>query len=122
MIYLLDTNTCIQYITGRSPKVLARLQQQQPQDVLVCSVVKGELFYGAMRSTDPTTTLAKQHRFLRAYASVPFDDRAAVEYGRIRADLQGKGTPIGPNDLMIAAIAVAHALILVTHNRGTKAI
>jgi len=48
--------------------------------------------------------------------SLPFDDSAAEEYGKLRAHLATVGTPIGPNDLMIAAIALAHRLIVVTHN------
>ena len=47
---------------------------------------------------------------------MPFDDRCAEEYGLIRADLDHAGTPIGPNDLLIAATARAHDLVLVTHN------
>ena len=47
---------------------------------------------------------------------MPFDDRAADEYGRIRAHLAGLGMLIGPNDLLIASIALANGLILVTHN------
>jgi tRNA(fMet)-specific endonuclease VapC len=47
---------------------------------------------------------------------LPFDDAAAEAYGRLRAELARRGTPIGPNDLMIAAIALAHDLTLVTHN------
>ncbi len=50
------------------------------------------------------------------FASLPFDDPAAESYGRIRADLSAKGTLIGPNDLIIAAIAVANHLILITRN------
>ncbi len=50
------------------------------------------------------------------FVSVPFDDSAAEEYGRIRSQLADLGTPIGPNDLLIAAIALTHGLILVTHN------
>jgi tRNA(fMet)-specific endonuclease VapC len=53
---------------------------------------------------------------LAPFASLPFDDRAAEHYGRIRADLTARGDLIGPNDLLIAAIALAHNLILVTHN------
>lgn len=116
MTYLLDTNTCIRYINGRSPGVIRRLQALQPADVAVCAPVKAELFYGAARSVNPQRSLAAQQAFLRPYASLPFDDAAAQEYGRIRADLAARGTPIGPNDLLIAAIAVAHGLTLVTHN------
>jgi len=69
-----------------------------------------------MKSNRPKKTLAKQQKFLSQFVSLPFDDRAAKVYGEIRAQLAAKGTPIGPNDLMIAAIAVANNVILVTHN------
>ena len=55
-------------------------------------------------------------RLFPQFASLPFDDRAADVYGQIRADLARKGTPIGPNDFMIAAITLANDLTLVTHN------
>lgn len=54
--------------------------------------------------------------FCRRFDSLPFDDAAAEEYGRIRAELTAAGTPIGPNDLMIASIALANQLTLVTSN------
>jgi tRNA(fMet)-specific endonuclease VapC len=50
------------------------------------------------------------------FLSVPFDDRTARVYGQIRADLEAKGTPIGPNDFLIAAIALANDFTLVSHN------
>lgn len=50
------------------------------------------------------------------FVSLPFDDQSAVIYGQIRAQLAVSGTPIGPNDLLIASIALANNLILVTHN------
>ena len=50
------------------------------------------------------------------YNSLPFDDKAAEEYGVIRADLSQQGKLIGPNDLMIASIAKAYDLVLVTNN------
>jgi tRNA(fMet)-specific endonuclease VapC len=79
-------------------------------------VVKAELFYGALKSRNPVTNLAKQRRFLGRFVSLPFDDLAAEAYGRIRARLEQAGQLIGPNDLLIAAIAVAHQVMLVTHN------
>jgi tRNA(fMet)-specific endonuclease VapC len=87
-------------------------------EVAVCSVVKAELFFGAMRSRDPQKMLARQQAFFAPYASLPFDDRAAMECGRIRAELAAAGTPIGANDVLIAAIALANGLTLVTHNTG----
>ena len=116
MTYLLDTNTCIRYLNGRAPNVLQRLQALPPAEVRVCAIVKAEMYYGAMKSADPFNTLAQQKVFLDAFESLPFDDAAAEAYGRLRAELARRGTPIGPNDLMIAAIALAHDLTLVTHN------
>jgi tRNA(fMet)-specific endonuclease VapC len=75
-----------------------------------------ELLYGAHRSAHQAQTLIQVQAFCRPFQSLAFDDRAAEEYGRIRAHLDGLGTPIGPNDLMIASIALAHGLTLVTHN------
>jgi tRNA(fMet)-specific endonuclease VapC len=58
----------------------------------------------------------KQEKFLRPYATLPFDNAAAKVFGRIRAELEQQGLPIGPYDLQIAAIAMVHDLIVVTHN------
>lgn len=116
MSYLLDTNTCIRYLNGRSPAVLQRLQGLSPDEVLVCSVVRFELRYGALRSDHVEKTLAEQERFLSRFVSLPFDDAAQRHAAQIRADLARAGTPIGPYDLLIAAIALANDLTLVTHN------
>jgi tRNA(fMet)-specific endonuclease VapC len=114
--YLLDTNVCIRYLNGLAPGVLQRLHALQPVEVVVCSVVKAELFYGAQRSRDPARSLAVQRRFLQPYHSLPFDDAAAELAGTLRAQLAKQGMPIGPYDLQIAAIALAHGCTLATHN------
>jgi len=114
--YLLDTNVCARYLNSRSLVIRERLQSTNVEEIAVCSVVKVELFYGAMKSNNPQITLARQHQFLRLFVSLPFDDVIALTYGRIRAELAANGTPIGPNDFQIAAIALTHNLILVTHN------
>ncbi len=116
MRYLLDTNACIGFLTGRAPGVMRRLDSVPLSEVVVCSVVKAELHYGAARSVDPERTLTTQREFLDRLVSLDFDDRAAEIVGRIRADLAVKGTPIGPYDLQIAAIALANDLTLVTRN------
>jgi tRNA(fMet)-specific endonuclease VapC len=116
VIYLLDTNACIIYLNRPISGVRRRLTMLLPQDVAVCSVVKAELFYGAMRSNNPTRTLTLQEAFLNSFVSLTFDDAAARIFGIIRAELADMGTPIGPYDLQIAAIALANNLILVTHN------
>lgn len=116
MKYLLDTNVCARYLNGRSEAVRERIRATNRQDIAVCSVVKAELFYGAMRSNNPQKTLANQQQFLNLFVSLPFDDNVALIYGEIRAQLTALGTPIGPNDFQIAAIALSNNLILVTHN------
>jgi len=116
VIYLLDTNACVMYMNGRSPNLRRRLDSLRPDDIGVCSVVKAELFYGAMKSRNRAATLAAQQQFLAPFVSLPFDDAAALIYCKIRADLEAAGKPIGGNDMLIAAIAVSAGLTLVTHN------
>jgi tRNA(fMet)-specific endonuclease VapC len=116
MTWLLDTNACIRYLNGRSPKLRVKYDATDPAEIRVCSVVKAELFFGAALTKDPVTTLANQRLFLSRFASLPFDDSAAEAYGEIRSDLTRRGALIGPNDLMIAAICRANCATLVTHN------
>jgi tRNA(fMet)-specific endonuclease VapC len=116
MKYLLDSNTCIRYLNQRSQSIIDKMGMMSPDDIMVCSIVKAEMYYSAKRSHSPAKTRAEQDEFLRLFQSLPFDDDAAEYYSSIRAELATKGTPIGPNDLMIAAIALAHRLTLVTHN------
>jgi tRNA(fMet)-specific endonuclease VapC len=71
-----------------------------------------------MKSSNPQKQLAKLQQFFSPFASLVFDDRCAEIYGQVRADLARKGQMIGPNDLLIAAIALAHGLTLVTNNTG----
>ena len=71
MKYSLDTNICIRYINGRSPSVLAKLPTIPTNEVIVCSVVRAELFYGAAKSQPPGVTRRKQELFLRPYATLP---------------------------------------------------
>ncbi len=116
MIYLPDTNAWIAYLNPGDSPVKARFRAYQPADIVFCSVVKAELFYGAYRSFRREDNLRLLATLFPQFKSLPFDDAAADAYGRIRAALATLGTPIGPNDLMIAAIALMNQLILVTHN------
>ena len=116
MKYLLDTNVCIVYLNQPNSLVRKYLETFLPSDISVCSVVKAELFYGAMRSKNPERTYRLQEAFLNRFVSLPFDDDAAKIFGDIRARLSNLGTPIGPYDVQIASIALANDLILVTHN------
>jgi tRNA(fMet)-specific endonuclease VapC len=118
VIYLLDSNAWIAYLRENNPQLVQRLLQAQPADIALCSVVLAELFYGAHHSASDkqSANLALISRLQQRFVSLPFDDSAAAEYGRIRAQLADQGTLIGPNDLMIASIALARGMTLVTHN------
>ena len=115
-MFLLDTNACIRFLNGSSEPLVARLKSCAPDEVCLSSIVKAELVYGAHRSARAAENLRLLARFFEPLATMPFDDRCLDSYGRIRSDLDRLGTPIGPNDLLIAATAMAHALTLVTHN------
>ena len=116
MKYLLDTNVCIVYLKGRNEHLKQKLETTSLKEIAVCSVVKAELCFGAMKSTNPERNFALQQAFLEQFVSLPFDDLAATTFGVIRAQLETKGTPIGAYDLQIAAIALVNNLTLVTHN------
>lgn len=116
MKYLLDSNICIYYLKGRDVGLMRRFNQLRPYNLLLCSVVKAELLYGARKSKDITTTLNSFRQFFCRFDSLFFDDDAAEKYGALKSQLQQAGTPIGPNDLLIASIALAHNLILITRN------
>ena len=119
MTHLFDTNSCVDHLRrGQASNITARLAAAAPGSVVLCSVVVAELLYGAHRSARKQQTLSQVQVFCRQFQSLPFDDRAAAQYGQIRAHLAGLGMPIGPNDLLIAAIALANGLTLVTHNTG----
>jgi tRNA(fMet)-specific endonuclease VapC len=116
MIYLPDTNVWIAYLNAGDSPVKTHFLHHSVQEIALCAVVKAELLYGAHRSTKRDANFRLLEMLFREFVSLPFDDVAAHHYGRIRATLAARGTPIGPNDLMIAATALAHDLTLVTHN------
>jgi tRNA(fMet)-specific endonuclease VapC len=116
MKYLLDTDTCIQFLRRRESPVKRKLMSVDFASVALCSVVKAELYFGAQRSALPQEESARLSEFFAYFISMPFDDRAAEVYGRLRAQLARQGAPIGPNDLLIASIALANDATLITHN------
>jgi len=113
---LLDTNACIGVLTNRVPALVERWKRTLPSQVRLCSVVKAELLFGAEKSSRRELVQRELQRFFSRFKSMPFDDAAAHTYGVIRAALENEGQPIGPNDMLIAAIALAGGLTLVTHN------
>lgn len=118
MIFLLDTNVCIQLLNEKLPTVLHHFRSHRPSEIALCSVVKAELLYGARRSQRVEANLQLLKSFFAPLSSLSFDDACAEYYGQIRVELVRQGKPIGANDMLIAAIARAHDATLVTHNTG----
>jgi tRNA(fMet)-specific endonuclease VapC len=116
VVYLLDTNACIRLINpGHSP-VKTRLLTIPATEIVLCSIVYTELCYGAYKSQQSERNLRLVEQFFQQFTTLSFDPMAGHIAGRIRAELESQGIPIGSNDLLIAAIAIANDLTLVTHN------
>ncbi len=115
-MYLLDSNVCINLLNGKNRSVENSFRSHSPSEIAICSIVKAELFFGARNSQRIDANLQRLQLFFSPLQSLPFDDRCADEYGLIRTDLTAQGNLIGPNDMLIASIARAHNVILVTHN------
>lgn len=116
MKYLLDTNICIYLIRQRPIEVIERLEQTKIQDIAISTITLSELEYGVENSSRPLQNRLALMEFMAPFHVLDFDGEAATFYGKIRAELQKKGTPIGAMDLLIAAHALAQNLILVTNN------
>ncbi len=116
MKYLLDTNICIFLIRTKPAAVLRRFQQHLADDVGISSVTLAELRYGADKSSRPGQNHAALNAFVAPLSVAAFDAKAADQYGTIRADLEFRGTPIGPLDTLIAAHALRLQRTLVTNN------
>lgn len=115
-MFYLDTNTCIYYLNGTFPLLQQKLLAHRPAEITVPSIVKAELLYGAFKSQRREENLDSVRRFLQPFAVATFGDPEAEHYSQIRADLEKAGTPIGPNDLIVAATVRAQQGTIVTHN------
>ena len=116
MRYMLDTNICIYAIKHKPEKVFQRLQAIDPEDVCVSSVTYAELVHGVEKSAAVEKNRLALLTLLANIEILDFDVNAADCYGKIRADLEKKGTPIGPLDMMIAGHAQSLGYTVVTNN------
>lgn len=116
MKYLLDTDCLIYLIKRKPPEVLERFKALQPGDVGISSITFAEMQYGAWKSLDPERNLRNLEETLIPFEVPEFGPDAAARYGRLRADLERAGRPIGSMDMLIAAHALALSVTLVTHN------
>ncbi len=114
MIWLLDTNVLIHAQRGEPAAVRDRLRRESPGDLAISVVTIAELWYGAVKSGAPERKLKGWGRLLENFTVLPFERPAAELHGRLRHEL--RRMPIGDRDLMIACMALAAGLRVVTAN------
>jgi len=115
MRYLLDTNIISDLIKHPSGKAAQRIRTLAPNTIFTSIIVAGELQYGGSKKQSARLH-QRIHDILNALTVLPLESACAETYGAIRAELEKKGTPIGANDLWIAAHALVTDMTLVTHN------
>ena len=115
MKYMLDTNLCI-YAQKWVPSVVDKLRENWQSGLVISSITLAELQYGVEASAAYERNIKALQGLLAIVDVVPFDDTAAVHYGKICAHLRQKGTPIGTMDMLIAAHARSLGIPVVTNN------
>lgn len=115
MKFVLDTNTCIHALKLQG-RVVERLRDHAPDDLGVTIITVAELWFGAHKSVRSSVARREMDGFLEPFAVLAFDLEAAEAYARVRFELERIGRPIGERDLLIASIAIARGLTVVTHN------
>ena len=118
MRYMLDTNICIYLIKHKPLQVFEKLQEHNPDEICISAVTYAELVHGVEKSKAVERNRLALTILLSNIEILDFDMKAAEEYGRIRADLEKKGTPIGPLDMMIVGHAKSLGYTVVTNNVG----
>lgn len=116
MKYLLDTNICIYIIKKKPESVLKKITKLDPLQIGLSSVTWSELIYGAEKSQFREKNIEALRKFIIPFEVFPFGEKEAEKAGKIRAELEKIGKPIGPYDNLIAAHAYSLSLTLVTHN------
>ena len=116
--YMLDTNICIYIIKQKPQNVIERFRQAKVSEIGVSSITLSELEYGVMKSTNREQNKLALTQFIAPIEIMSYDDAAAQHYGKIRADLERQGTPIGSLDMLIAAHALSLNSVLITNNES----
>jgi tRNA(fMet)-specific endonuclease VapC len=114
---MLDTDTCSSIIRKRPASVLAHFRRLAMEQICISVVTYAELLYGVERSSSKRINRPIVDDFVRHLDVIAWDESAAEQYGRIRADLESKGKPIGAMDMMIAAHAKSIKAVLITNNQ-----
>lgn len=116
MNFFLDTNICIYFLKGKKEEVRTNLKKLKPEQIKIPSIVKAELLLGAAKSQNSKKNREIVSRFLEPFEIIPFGDTEAEIYSEIRSELEKKGNPIDPNDLLIAATVLSGNGTLITNN------
>jgi tRNA(fMet)-specific endonuclease VapC len=116
MKYMLDTNICIYLIKQQPPKVLKHFKAHTVGDIGLSSITLAELRYGVSKSRHIEKNQQALDEFILPLEIADFEEKAAQEYGVIRAELERAGRPIGSMDMLIGAHAHALGVTLVTNN------
>lgn len=116
MEYMLDTNICIYIIKKKPLNVLDKFKSLSIGSIGISAITLAELQFGVMKSSDPNKNQEALDKFIAPLEILDFDYYATLKYGKVRTELENKGTPIGPLDTLIAAHALSLDLILVTNN------
>lgn len=116
MRYMLDTNICIYIIRKKPIKVLKKLRTFDLSDIVISAITHSELEYGVAKSSRQKENRNALIKFLTTLDIVPYDDKAAADYGQIRNHLEKKGAVVGAMDILIGAHARSIPVTLVTNN------
>jgi tRNA(fMet)-specific endonuclease VapC len=116
MKYMLDTNICIYLIKQNPAKVIKHFKSRAIGDIGISSITLAELRYGVSKSQHVEKNKQALDEFILSLEIADFNERAAQEYGAIRAELERAGKPTGSMDMLIAAHAHALGVTLVTNN------
>jgi tRNA(fMet)-specific endonuclease VapC len=116
MLYLLDTNICAYFISRKYPSVTAKFRQHDPGDLVISSIVAGELAYGVENSARIESNRQNLELFLSKLRVLAYDESAMWHFGFHKAKLKKAGTKIGELDLLIGCHALALGAVLVTNN------
>jgi tRNA(fMet)-specific endonuclease VapC len=113
-VKILDSDHCIAILRGQ----LNPRDHTQPDDELAVTAISvAELTHGAYRSSRPAHNMARVDVLLATVTVLPFDEASGRVFGALRAQLEQAGHPLDALDLQIASIALAHGMLLVTHNQ-----
>lgn len=116
MKVILDTNICIYLIKQQPSTVIERFLSQPVGEIGISSITAAELAYGVSKSRHASKNRHALEQFLAPLDVAVFDQAAAWSYGRLRGQLEAKGTLIGSMDMLIAAHALSLGVRLVSNN------